>query len=488
MLSIILFIIAAIVVAYLAILAFGALALGVMSIGVAAYNIFYMIKRNPFLTLLVLIPSIFLAISFNPLSILGFLIYWLFLNYSIKLEIRKWLDEFIASAFTYKKYIIVDNLMNQVKNKLSYDDIFINKYVINNNYDNILHASLLEYRSKHNNIVEIKQSKDILIDANYYDQLKEEIILILKDFIISRIESDCIVSERELTQFLEKSYLNKDDKNSEIKNIVFQSCKNNLFNDLMTIIDLKSKVLNNEYYYYAVNYEDYLNVEVYGVLYKKISDLACQYGVFKFDLDNWLSDYYKEDSSKIEFIKDFIYVESKSILEGIFKELEIIKCKFSQYNFNQYCLSVDNINNKLHKYLDCDYIRINELQNIFGLESEEETYYFLKKYKSTYSNDVLIPFSFNQKFNHVVIKHDAISKYRCSQCNEIDVDYHLYDDKIYCSECYKTIRDEENGENGRRTIKEIHESDIPPHILAKLKAKECDLKNDGDIVSTDTVN
>jgi hypothetical protein len=486
MLSIILFIIAAIVVAYLAFLAFGALALGVMSIGVAVYNIFYMIKKKPFLTLLVLIPSILLAISFNPISILGFLVYWLVLNHSIKLEIRNCLEKYIHSEFTDKKYFIIDSFIYQIKNKLNYEDIFITKYVINKKYDDILQDSLLKFKNEEdNNIVEIEQSKDIIVDANYYNQLKEEILSTLKDFIISKIDSDNIVSERELMQFLEKSYLNKDDKTSEIKNIIFQFCKNDLFNELTIKIDLKSKVLNDEYYYYDVNYEDLLNVEAYGVLYKKISDLSSEYGVFKFDLDNWLSDYYKGEASKIEFIKDFIYIKSESILERVFKELEIIKCKYSQYNLNQYCFNIDNINKKLQKYIDYDYIRLSELQNIFYMESEEQTYYFFKNYKSDYSNDVLKPFSFDQKFNHVVIKYDAVSKFRCSQCSKIDVDYHLYDDKIYCEDCYKKIRDEENGEKGRKTIKEIDESDIPPHILAKLKAKESDLKKNGEIKETD---
>lgn len=488
MLSIILFIIAAIVVAYLAILAFGALAVGVMSIGVAAYNIFYMIKKKPFLTLLVLIPSILLAISFNPISILGFLIYWLVLSHSIKLEITKYLEIYIHSTFTNKKYFIVDSFIYQIKNKLDYDDIFINKYVINKKYDDILHESLLKFRNEEgNNIIEIEQSKNIIVDANYYNQIKEEILLTLKDFIICKIDSNYIVSEPELMQFLEKSYLNKDDKTSEIKNIVFEFCKNNLFNELTNIIDLKSKVLNNKYYYYDPNYEDSLNVEVYGLLYKKISDLSSEYGVFKFDLDNWLSDYYKEETSKIEFIKDFIYIKSELILERIFKELDIIKCKYSHYNLNQYCLNIDSINKKLQKYIDYDYIRLNEIQNVFGLESEEQTYYFLKNYKSNYSNDVLKPFSFNQKMNHVVIKYDAISKFRCSQCSKIDVDYHLYDDKVYCEDCYKKIRDEENGDKGRKTIKEVDESDIPPHILAKLKAKESDLKKNVEIKETKNV-
>ena len=120
-----------------------------------------------------------------------------------------------------------------------------------------------------------------------------------------------------------------------------------------------------------------------------------------------------------------------------------------------------------------DFITLSEIATKFGLDNND-CYQFLINLKNY--TDILASWELLDNTSEYIINKCNISKYTCIQCGAIDINCHHYESNIYCDKCFNKIREEEQGEKGRKTVKQISESEVPPHLLARLKAKEVNVK------------
>lgn len=459
-------------------------------IGYTIYNILYIMRKNLLLSILILLPSFLMILNFNFLGLLGILLYIVIIKAKSKITIQNSIEKYIDEQLAIHRYFSLNSIKYEFINKYDETVYWLYLKLVNSVYIDSLNNALENKMSS--NIVYLEDPLDIYIDKNFYLDLQESILEQVDTIILDVLDTKLYTSSDSLK---EKTVVNIAGKiplqsiNIELDlftliNKLYDENRSNITNVINkydNIIVLKLKELD---YYVSVDYKEVLRsnfkkyfesvivtqIKKYGVMisdfdnFEKYNDIANKFGIneLTFKLYYIISKHSNRNSNKSSNSNDVNKILANNNIDKLgkfFVNLEVVKQNFDSLSNNEFGVQTNR-----------DFITYSELKHKFGLETNKDCYHFLNTLKN--NTDILASWEVINDTCEFIINKSEIQKYKCNRCSVIDINCHQYDFNIYCDNCFNKIREEEQAETGRKTVKQVSESQIPPHLLARLKAKE----------------
>lgn len=484
MLTIILFIIAAVIIIGLIglilsfILGTGAL------IGYTIYNIIYIIWKNLLLSILILLPSILMISHLNFLGLIGVLLYIVIIKARSKISLQKSIEKYINKQLCTHRYISIRSIKSQFIDKYDENIYWLYLKLVNSVYIEALNNALENKKS--NDIVYLEKPLDIYIDKNFYTKLQDGIFQKVDDLISEVLKTKVYISADTLKEKTVVSVAGEIPLQSINTDLDLFTLINKLYDENLTnIVNVVNKYdniivlnMNKIDYYISLDYKEILRnnfekycervietkIRKYGVMindlndFNKYTNLANEFDLSELTLNLYFNIYKSSDSG----IKEILSNHNIVVLGKFFVDIEVVKQNFNSFMSNEFGSPKNR-----------DFITLSEIAIKFGLDNSD-CYQFLINLKNY--TDILASWELLDNTSEYIINKCNISKYTCIQCGAIDINCYHYESNIYCDKCFNKIREEEQGEKGRKTVKQISESEVPPHLLARFKAKEVNVK------------